>query len=181
MGQTDKRRVLGMILIFCLLATGCASHPATQPETTTAAEAIFSPNAEPTESSSATEKEEPEAENNPIQPISGTAVIVDGLEWTGKTEESNGADGTRVYLWLGGDLMAAFPFEEAHTIVIRQADGSENTVRMTGSAVYMEDATCANHDCIQMGEITMENLEMRVMGGFIVCLPQQVIVEVRTN
>lgn len=161
MGQTWKRRISGMILIFCLLMTGCASHPAAQPENATATQEISTPEAEPTENSS------------------GTAVIVDGQEWTGKAEESHAEGGTRVYIWLGGDLMADFPFEEAHTIVIRQADGSENTVRMTGSAVYMEDATCKNHDCVQMGEITMENLEMRVMGGFIVCLPQQVTVEVR--
>jgi hypothetical protein len=30
-----------------------------------------------------------------------------------------------------------------------------------------------------MGEVTRDNLEVRVMGGFIICLPHKISVEVR--
>ena len=60
-----------------------------------------------------------------------------------------------------------------------QPDGAENIVRLTGDAVFMEEANCQNQDCVQMGEVTADNLELRVLGGFIVCLPHRLSVEVR--
>ena len=154
---SGRRRIIGLALIGGLLLSGCASRPAADPEAALLTEAISAP--------AATE--------------GGLTVTVDGEKWTiGQREEASGSR-ARVYIWMGNEMMGAFPFENAHTIVVRQADGSENIIRMTGSAVYMEDATCRNHDCVQMGEITMENLETRVMGGFIVCLPQGVMIEVR--
>ena len=62
---------------------------------------------------------------------------------------------------------------------IIQDDGSENTVAITEDAVYMEHADCDNQDCVHMGAVTRENLELRVMGGFIICLPHKISVEVR--
>lgn len=171
-------RAIGLGLMICLLTTGCASRTtvgpaATDPAAESAAEAA---NTAAEAAGAVLEATDTAAENAAAG--GQTTVTVDGVIQQGLPEEGASGGGTRVYIWLGGDLMASFPFEEAHTIVIRQADGSENTVRMTGSAVYMEDATCQNHDCVQMGEVTMENIEMRVMGGFIVCLPQRVTVEV---
>ena len=52
-------------------------------------------------------------------------------------------------------------------------------VTLTGAAVYMDHANCDNQDCVNMGEVTLDNLELRVMGGFIICLPHKVSVEVR--
>ena len=43
----------------------------------------------------------------------------------------------------------------------------------------MEHADCDNQDCVQMGAVTRDNLELRVMGGFIICLPHKISVEVR--
>lgn len=43
----------------------------------------------------------------------------------------------------------------------------------------MTEADCPNQDCVQMGAVTAENLETRAMGGFIVCLPYRLAVEVR--
>ena len=162
-------RAIGLGLMICLLTTGCASRTAVGPAATDPAAESAGAAAEITGAPNAAENAAAGGQ---------TTVTVDGVIQQGLPEEGASGGGARVYIWLGGDLMASFPFEEAHTIVIRQADGSENTVRMTGSAVYMEDATCQNHDCVQMGEVTMENIEMRVMGGFIVCLPQRVTVEV---
>ena len=71
------------------------------------------------------------------------------------------------------------PFSEPHSVQILQDDGAENTVAITGNAVYMDHADCENQDCVQMGEVTRDNLELRVMGGFIICLPHKISVEVR--
>lgn len=183
-------RAIGLGLMICLLTTGCASRTAVGPAATDPAAESAAETSNDAAKAADTAAEAtgtaaeitgaPNATENAADAAAGgqTTVTVDGVIQQGLPEEGASGGGARVYIWLGGDLMASFPFEEAHTIVIRQADGSENTVRMTGSAVYMEDATCQNHDCVQMGEVTMENIEMRVMGGFIVCLPQRVTVEV---
>lgn len=105
-------------------------------------------------------------------------VLVDGAEWDGKPIA--GADGgLRVYVTLDGAALIDLPFGEAHTVQIVQAGVGENTVAITGEAVYMAHADCENQDCVQMGEVTRDNLELRVMGGFIVCLPHKISVEVR--
>ena len=106
-------------------------------------------------------------------------VLVDGEDWTGKPAGETAAEGLHVYITLNGEELITLPFGEAHTIRIIQPDGGENTVTMTGKAVSMTEANCPGHDCVQMGEVTAENLEVRVMGGFIICLPHRISVEVR--
>ena len=73
------------------------------------------------------------------------------------------------------------PFEEPHVLRLELKDGGMNTVTLTGEAVFVSDADCPNQDCMGMGEVTAENLETRVLGGFIVCLPHRLAVEVRAE
>ena len=68
---------------------------------------------------------------------------------------------------------------EAHVVRVTQPDGAVNEIANTGSAVSMAEANCHNQDCVRMGEVTRDNYELRVMGGFIVCLPHRLSVEVR--
>ena len=109
----------------------------------------------------------------------GMLLTLDGQPWEGGSLSPQSGDGLRVYVTLDGAPLADLPFGEAHTLVVRQPDGSENAVRLTGEAAYMESANCDNQDCVNMGEVTRDNLELRVMGGFIICLPHRVSVEVR--
>lgn len=111
-------------------------------------------------------------------PTEGATVKLDGAVWDGQPV-SPGTDGARVYITLDGRALIDLPFSEAHAVTITQPDGSENAVSITGNAVYMDHANCENQDCVHMGEVTLDNLELRVMGGFIVCLPHKVSVEVR--
>lgn len=115
-------------------------------------------------------------------PTPGTGVIrvlVDGEAWKDAAISPESGDGMRVYITCDGQPLLDLPFGEAHSVQIIQDDGSENTVAITGDAVYMEHADCDNQDCVQMGAVTRENLELRVMGGFIICLPHKISVEVR--
>lgn len=108
----------------------------------------------------------------------GTQVLLNGVEHDGGSVAPE-AEGPRVYVTLDGAALIDLPFSEAATVVIRQPDGAENSVTLTGAAVYMDHANCDNQDCVNMGEVTLDNLELRVMGGFIICLPHKVSVEVR--
>lgn len=110
---------------------------------------------------------------------SNPSILIDGVLQSNAATVSAPYNTPVVSFQVGGQELLSLPFAEPHTVVIRQPDGQENTLRMTGSSVQMAEATCPNHDCVQMGEVTLENLELRAMGGFIVCLPHQLTVEVR--
>ena len=122
-------------------------------------------------------KKEPESQAHsqalPVQ------IFLDDAEWNIGSLSPESEDNLRVYITLDGMVLIDLPFGEAHTIRILQINGDENIVKVTGNAVYMEDSNCRNHDCMLMGEITRDNLEIRVMGGFIICLPHRLGVEVR--
>ena len=111
------------------------------------------------------------------EPKGDTRVLLDGKPWDGA--KPGGSDDLRVYVTLDGADLIDLPFDEAHTLEIIQPDGARNTVSLTGEAVTMISANCENQDCVHMGEVTRDNLELRVMGGFIICLPHKVSVEVR--
>jgi len=106
-------------------------------------------------------------------------VLLDGRLMTEKENSGSGEKDLRVYITLNGEPLLDLPFAEEHTVRIIQPDGGENTVTLTGSSVYMTEANCEGQDCVQMGEVSRENLEERVMGGFIICLPHKLSVEVR--
>lgn len=76
------------------------------------------------------------------------------------------------------------PEEGEVSYPIRQIlpDGTEaeNVIHLTPEGVYMEDSTCANHDCIQQGIVTLENREERILSNMIICLPNQVSLQLFT-
>lgn len=55
-----------------------------------------------------------------------------------------------------------------------------NTIHLTPDGVCMEDSTCEGHDCVQQGEVTLENRTERILGNMIICLPNQVTLQLYT-
>ena len=108
----------------------------------------------------------------------GIRLLLDGAEMTETVRDPEGGDGLRVIVTVDGNEAANLPFGMEHTLQVIQ-DSGRNTVRITKDAVYMEEADCHGQDCVKMEPVTRDNLEMRVMGGFIICLPHRVSVEVR--
>jgi len=76
------------------------------------------------------------------------------------------------------------PEEGACSYPLRQIlpDGTEtlNVIHLTPEGVCMEDATCENHDCVQQGAVTLENRDGRILGNMIICLPNQVVLQLFT-
>ena len=112
------------------------------------------------------------------RPAGEAQVLLDGAAWDGRAVAPE-EQGLRVYITLDGRPLIDLPFDRARSVTIRQPGLGENTVTFTGDAVYMSHADCENQDCVNMGAVTADNLELRVMGGFIVCLPHKLSVEVR--
>ncbi len=76
------------------------------------------------------------------------------------------------------------PPEGEYSYPLKQVkpDGSEveNIIHLTPEGVYMEDATCENHDCVNQGMVTLDNKEERILGNMIICLPNQVYLQLFT-
>ena len=64
--------------------------------------------------------------------------------------------------------------------VLPDGTPAENVVHVTADGVWMEDSTCDNHDCVNQGEVTLENRKDRILGNFIICLPNQVTLQLMT-
>ena len=76
------------------------------------------------------------------------------------------------------------PDEEDYVFPLTQlrTDGTftENVIHLTPEGVYMESSTCENHDCIDEGLVTLENRKDRILGNMIICLPNQVTLQLLT-
>ncbi|MBQ9252483.1 MAG: NusG domain II-containing protein [Clostridia bacterium] len=61
-------------------------------------------------------------------------------------------------------------------------DGSqvENILHVTPEGVYMESSSCENQDCIHQGTVTLENRNDRILYNMIICLPNQVTLQLFT-
>ena len=73
--------------------------------------------------------------------------------------------------------------EYSKTIQVTMPDGSEsvNVLHMTPNGFRMEDANCEGHDCVNQGEVTLENREERVLWNMVICLPHQLSAELITR
>ena len=73
--------------------------------------------------------------------------------------------------------------EYSKTIRTKLADGTEyvNILHLTPNGFRMEDANCEGHDCVNQGEVTLENREDRILWNMIICLPHQLSAELITR
>ena len=73
--------------------------------------------------------------------------------------------------------------EYSKTIRTTLADGSEyvNVLHLTPNGFRMEDANCEGHDCVNQGEVTLENREDRILWNMVICLPHQLSAELITR
>ncbi|MDR1620467.1 MAG: NusG domain II-containing protein [Clostridiales bacterium] len=69
------------------------------------------------------------------------------------------------------------PLDDPQIVTIDQGNGMINEIAVGARDVHMAHATCANQDCVEQGEVTTTNIDARVLGGWIVCLPNGVSVQ----
>lgn len=81
---------------------------------------------------------------------------------------------------VGDQIWDPIPLTDGGEHVITQPDGKENVVHTTSNGAVMHFSTCHNQSCIQQGEVTLDNRDARVLGSMIICLPNEVILEVLT-
>ena len=138
-------------------------------------EATAAPTAEPTEAPTAEPTEVPTAEPTqaPTEAPAAQAAMVGPMP-PPRTAEVKGhvviTVGNRQY----GDPI---PMDREKVITIKQENGHVNKVHITPEKAYMEYSSCENQDCVGQGEITMDNYKTRILSTFVICLPNNVTVE----
>ena len=86
-----------------------------------------------------------------------------------------------VYISAGNEgRWFALPEGEPGDITIKNEE-QVNVIRLTNHSVMMASSTCDNQDCVNQGEVSLENLSTRVLYNMILCLPHQVTIELYTQ
>lgn len=80
-------------------------------------------------------------------------------------------DGAQVQVRVAGTVKTAFSLAEDTTYEITGADGGTNLLIIQDGEAWIEEASCPDGLCMNMGKISRK-------GQSIVCLPNQVVVEV---
>ena len=95
-------------------------------------------------------------------------------------EDAPASDAPRAWLIISVDdkTYAPYPLTKTGDYTINQKKKrAVNVVHVTESSVMMASSTCSNQLCVAEGEVTLENKEARILGNYIVCLPNGVTLE----
>jgi len=79
---------------------------------------------------------------------------------------------------VGEEIWPLIPLEEGGEHVVEQEGGRRNVVHTTATGAVMHFSTCDNQSCVHQGWATLENRDSRVLGGLIICLPNEIVLEV---
>ena len=88
----------------------------------------------------------------------------------------NTSTGTAKIL-VGSYVYKEVSLDEDQIIEVNQGNGTINHVEVKDGAINMLDSTCPDQQCVDQGEITMDNYEQRILRNWIICLPNQVTIE----
>ncbi|MBR2571287.1 MAG: NusG domain II-containing protein [Clostridia bacterium] len=80
-----------------------------------------------------------------------------------------------------GNYSYLYPLNEDMDIPIRQSETVENVLHISKNSVTMASSSCADHLCIEQGEVTLDNKDDRILFNMIICLPNNVMVELLTR
>lgn len=153
-----------------------------EPTAAPTAEATDAPTAEPTDAPTAEPTEAPTAEATDVPTAEPTEAPTEAPRQAAmvgpmpppRTQEVRGhvviTVGNRQY----GDPI---PMDREKIITVKQENGQINKVHITPDGAWMEYSTCDNQDCVGQGHITMDNYKTRILSTFVICLPNNVTVE----
>lgn len=111
-------------------------------------------------------------------PVPGVTLDVsDGLPTSTPTAQNvPDFDGAQAFLQItvGQTPLAPYPLIGQGELTLPQKDGVENVIHYTPRGFVMHSSTCDGQDCVDQGEVTLENMNSRVLMNSVVCLPNQV-------
>lgn len=92
------------------------------------------------------------------------------------------AEDTTAYLVINvaGETYMPIKLDESTRYTITRGE-MVNVIEVTPESVKMHTSTCAGQDCIHQGTVTLSNRSDRVLQNKILCLPNEVILELLTE
>lgn len=81
---------------------------------------------------------------------------------------------------VAGQMYEPIKLEEEGRYSIKRGD-MVNEVAVTKDSVTMHASTCDNQDCVLQGTVSLENRADRVLQNMIICLPNEVVLELYTE
>lgn len=98
------------------------------------------------------------------------------------TEEPAAAkDPAQAYLVVSvaGAMYEPIPLYEEGRYTVKRGD-LVNTIEVTPDSIKMHASSCDNQDCVEQGVVSLENRSKRVLQNMIICLPNEVVLELYT-
>ena len=197
-----KKVLLIALLLACVLMTGCSAlmdvagkgeqpmateAPMNTVEATEAPAASEAPaateapaaaeTAEPAEAAEETEAA-PEATEAPAAAETAEPAEA-GEESEAAPEATAGPAKAYLVVTAGGAVYEPIPLYQAGRYTLRRGD-CVNVIEVTEDSIRMAESTCENQDCVEQGTVTLENKYSRVLQNMIICLPNDVALELYT-
>lgn len=94
--------------------------------------------------------------------------------------DNTGAAQAYLRVQVGDEVWDPIALADGDEYTISQPNGATNVVHVTATGAVMHSSTCDNQSCVEQGEVTLENRDARVLTNMIICLPNEVILEVLT-
>ena len=83
---------------------------------------------------------------------------------------------------VAGQVFEPIPLTEETNITVAKKDTErENIIHVTKDSIQMASANCENQDCVEQGIVTAENRGQRLLGNMIICLPNEVMLELYSS
>ena len=125
------------------------------------------PTEEPTATEASTEAETAEATDAPTETVKATSVVQEPKAY--------------LLVIIGDAVYQPVPLTgDGDYTVTQKAIGAENKIHVTAESIQMSSANCDNQDCVEQGEVSLSNREERLLGNMIICLPNNVTLELLT-
>ena len=97
-------------------------------------------------------------------------------------------DPANAYVLVNGEEILGLlplPQEGEYTKAIRQIqpDGTEwiNILHLFPEGFRMEESNCEGQDCVEEGEVTLENRQDRILEDMVLCLPHRLMLRLLTR
>lgn len=125
------------------------------------------PTEEPTATEASTEAETAEATDAPTETAKAASVVQEPKAY--------------LLVIIGDAVYQPVPLTgDGDYTVTQKAIGAENKIHVTAESIQMSSANCDNQDCVEQGEVSLSNREERLLGNMIICLPNNVTLELLT-
>lgn len=110
-------------------------------------------------------------------PESTAVPAEDGAEESSETTQSPAK--AFLVVQVAGQMYEPIPLYEEGRYTVTRGD-YVNTIAVTPDSVRMHESSCDNQDCVEQGVVSLGNKDQRVLQNMIICLPNEVVLELYT-